>query len=574
MTWTDGNRSRAEIGRTLSQLLSNLNAGLESDRAGKWYRTAFECTQAQLLERFQCLLKTTPSFSGQPGAARKVGVPAADSIADDPPTTSATATAASESLRLAQRFAENHDSEETCGGFPPRESTLFGSTDVDTADGLLDGDDGSFHRVKSNSATGARPDDASSITRSSYSKTLDEFLLRRVLDVSRDLFGAFVPRDGSFVTHAVCKRFWGSVDTILRSYGRAEDALDHWHNNHTDTPCPKPVKRGRPFDDPCVVLLRREGGTGTPTARPDRIQHEIVAGAEAFCGEAEAILDQTEGLHKLVASVTASDDPIDAYSRRPHLPSSLVTAFEGILGLFVLKAKELSWMNRFAAESGSLYSGDAERRLDRLKEAGGLTSRRVREHLIRAKEDIIMLGTTKGDSERIIIAPVGPEFLAACLISSLQNSVPAPGAGGKLDLVAHYRNRTSRLWFDASRKPKRGAFVAIHALEEELEALRVVVASQQHLLRSYQRLLSPLSFGPRTTDRLYYKERKASFNLENKCIRGQQRRLAERDKALSILQRKARTLRDETKQRIEILDEGHGKAIRVFTIVTLFFLPL
>ncbi|KAK2035640.1 hypothetical protein LX32DRAFT_577072, partial [Colletotrichum zoysiae] len=321
-------------------------------------------------------------------------------------------------------------------------------------------------------------------------------------------------------------------------------------------------------------LLCRENGTETPTTRPDRIQHEIVSSAEAFCGEVEAILDQTEELHKLVSSVTASDDPISAYNCRPHLPTSLVAAFEGILGWFVLKAKELSWMNRFAAESGSLYSGNAERRLHRLKEAGGLTSRRVREHLVRAKEDIIMLGTTRGDSERIIIAPIGPEFLAACLMSSLQNSVPAPGAERKLDLVAHYRSRTSRLWFDTNRKPERRAFVAIHALEEELEALRVVVASQQHLLRSYQRLLSPLSFGSRTTDRLYYKERKASFNLENKCIRRQQRRLAERDKALAILQRKARTLRDETKQRIEILDEGHGKAIRVFTIVTLFFLPL
>ncbi|KAK1593483.1 uncharacterized protein LY79DRAFT_514311, partial [Colletotrichum navitas] len=321
-------------------------------------------------------------------------------------------------------------------------------------------------------------------------------------------------------------------------------------------------------------LLCRANGTETPTTRPDGTQHEIVSSAEVFCGEVQAIIDQTEELHKLVSSVAASDDPINAYSCRPHLPSSLVNAFEGILGLFVLKAKELSWMNRFAAKRGSSYSRNAERRLNRLKDACESTSRHVREHLVRAREDIIMLGTTKRDSERIIIAPIGPEFLAACLISSLQNNVPVPGTERKLDLVAHYRNHTSRLWFETNRKPKRGAFVAIHALEEELEALRVVVASQQHLLKSYQRLLSPLSFRSRTTDRLYYKDRKASFDLENKCIRRQQRRLAERDKALAILQRKARTLRDETKQRIEILDEGHGKAIRVFTIVTLFFLPL
>lgn len=39
------------------------------------------------------------------------------------------------------------------------------------------------------------------------------------------------------------------------------------------------------------------------------------------------------------------------------------------------------------------------------------------------------------------------------------------------------------------------------------------------------------------------------------------------------LQDKCAALKEEVKQAIEIL-EGHGKVIRVFTIVTLFFLPL
>ncbi|TQN64374.1 hypothetical protein CSHISOI_11048 [Colletotrichum shisoi] len=300
--------------------------------------------------------------------------------------------------------------------------------------------------------------------------------------------------------------------------------------------------------------METEDGRRSPT------RNSVVSSAEVFYAKVKAIVDQTEELHKLVTSAAAPDDPYNnPNDPRPHLPSSLVNAFEGLISMYVLKAKELSWMNRFAAKIASSYSQNAERRLDRLREAGHLASGRVREHLIRAKEDIIMLGTTKGDWERIIIAPIGPEFLAASLISSLQNVVPVLGTEKKLDLVNHYRSQTARLWFT-----------------EDLEALRTVVASQQHLLRSYQKLYSPLSFRARTTDRLYCKERKASFRLENRCIRRQQRRLAERDKALSILQLRARTLRDETqtKQRIRILEEGHGKAIRVFTIVTLFFLPL
>ena len=43
---------------------------------------------------------------------------------------------------------------------------------------------------------------------------------------------------------------------------------------------------------------------------------------------------------------------------------------------------------------------------------------------------------------------------------------------------------------------------------------------------------------------------------------------------LDKLKRSAEELQDRVKQMIEITDEDHGKAIRVFTIVTLVFLPM
>ncbi|CCF45831.1 hypothetical protein CH063_03710 [Colletotrichum higginsianum] len=463
-------------------------------------------------------------------------------------------------------------------GVEPRASHLFGSTDVEsTDDGLLNGGGESTDPLEGrSSAGGTRRQSYDSISLNNPTTVLDRMLLGQITEISRAAFGAFLPSEGGFVAHAVCKRFWGSVDSILETYESARDALDHWHDSHAQTPCSWPTRPDRPFDDPCFAWICRTKGPGTEPedGRRSPMRNSVVSSAEVFYAKVKAIVDQTEELHKLVTSAAAPDDPYNPDDPRPHLPSSLVNAFEGLISMYVLKAKELSWMNRFTAKIASSYSQNAERRLDRLREAGDFTSGRVREHLIRAKEDIIMLGTTKGDSERIIIAPIGPEFLAASLISSLQNIVPVLGTEKKLDLINHYRSQTARLWFSTNRRPNRKAFVEIHALEEELEALRTVVASQQYLLRSYQKLYSPLSFRTRTTDRLYYKERKASFRLENRCIRRQQRRLAERDKALSILQLRARTLRDETKQRIEILDEGHGKAIRVFTIVTLFFLPL
>lgn len=40
------------------------------------------------------------------------------------------------------------------------------------------------------------------------------------------------------------------------------------------------------------------------------------------------------------------------------------------------------------------------------------------------------------------------------------------------------------------------------------------------------------------------------------------------------LQKSASALRERVRQLIEITDEDHGKAIRVFTIVTVLFLPM
>jgi hypothetical protein len=40
------------------------------------------------------------------------------------------------------------------------------------------------------------------------------------------------------------------------------------------------------------------------------------------------------------------------------------------------------------------------------------------------------------------------------------------------------------------------------------------------------------------------------------------------------LRRSASALRERVRQLIEITDEDHGKAIRVFTIVTVLFLPM
>ncbi|KAK1464805.1 hypothetical protein CMEL01_12160 [Colletotrichum melonis] len=619
LTWDDDKRSQSEIEKTLTQLLGNLNATIESDRMGKWYKASFECTKGELTQRLASMLQLSPP---KPTGEATEGVAQTNSRPDVNPGSNSVVDADLQEPDLETSI----EHEGSTGSLVAPASTLFGSTENEEneLDPKVEPNTQFRHPIHNSSSKDLRS--GNDLWKLMDSKEDHEsFLLSSIFSVSQSMLSAFLPDEGRLVHHPVCKRYWGSVDAILRGlqwsidemkgtdqlfwfitrpttpfppgesasvsgsralgdcdecdkvkrYLSPEEALDHWHKVHMRTPCLHQARKDRVFDDPCFVWIRRHTVEESRTVRSKEApRNEVVSCLELFHEELLDMVDRTEELHKLVMSVTSLGDSVNCHDSRPHLPNSLVEAFERIVGLFVLKAKEISWMNRLTVTPDSLYGRHADRRLMDLKRNAAAISERVRNHLDRAKEDIILLGTSRGDMDRIIIAPIGPEFLAVALISNLQNNISKRGTNEKVDLISHYRNHTAKLRFNTNRKPKRQAFVEIHALEEELEALQMVVASQQGLLRAYQRLFSPLNFKYPTTDWIYYKERKSLFRLESKCVRRQQRRLAERDRALGVLRKKVRVLRDETKQRIEILDEGHGKAIRVFTIVTLFFLPL
>ncbi|KAK0379059.1 hypothetical protein CLIM01_03558 [Colletotrichum limetticola] len=513
LTWDDDKRSQSEIEKTLTQLLGNLNATIESDRMGKWYKASFECTKGELTQRLASMLQLSPP---KPTGEATEGVAQTNSRPDVNPGSNSVVDADLQEPDLETSI----EHEGSTGSLVAPASTLFGSTENEEneLDPKVEPNTQFRHPIHNSSSEDLRS--GNDLWKLMDSKEDHEsFLLSSIFSVSQSMLSAFLPDEGRLVHHPV-------------------------------------------FEESRTVRSK------------EAPRNEVVSCLELFHEELLDMVDRTEELHKLVMSVTSLGDSVNCHDSRPHLPNSLVEAFERIVGLFVLKAKEISWMNRLTVTPDSLYGRHADRRLMDLKRNAAAISERVRNHLDRAKEDIILLGTSRGDMDRIIIAPIGPEFLAVALISNLQNNISKRGTNEKVDLISHYRNHTAKLRFNTNRKPKRQAFVEIHALEEELEALQMVVASQQGLLRAYQRLFSPLNFKYPTTDWIYYKERKSLFRLESKCVRRQQRRLAERDRALGVLRKKVRVLRDETKQRIEILDEGHGKAIRVFTIVTLFFLPL
>ena len=64
------------------------------------------------------------------------------------------------------------------------------------------------------------------------------------------------------------------------------------------------------------------------------------------------------------------------------------------------------------------------------------------------------------------------------------------------------------------------------------------------------------------------------FPPESECLSNALKTLQSQEIELKALESRTLYLREQLKQSVEILEEDHGKAILVFTMITTIFLPL
>jgi hypothetical protein len=105
-------------------------------------------------------------------------------------------------------------------------------------------------------------------------------------------------------------------------------------------------------------------------------------------------------------------------------------------------------------------------------------------------------------------------------------------------------------------------------LQEELSVVQLVNSWQQNTFDSLLKVLDPLSFDLPTPDRVIM------FPPESECLKEGLRTLQSKATELKALENRTQYLREQLKQSVEILEEDHGKAILVFTMITTIFLPL
>ncbi|KAI1106049.1 hypothetical protein F4804DRAFT_82626 [Jackrogersella minutella] len=438
----------------------------------------------------------------------------------------------------------------------------------------------------------------------------EEIAMKSLLDLSQELLGTFLPKEGSASFSRVCKRFWGSLDEIFRQiiwslvngpdqrqwvihnftpnstlskalpraptnkktfsdckdcnggkmYASHIEAIDHLHSEHMS--CLNHGKNKQPYDDPCFVWLRRSDDSQTNESHNEIITNTV----NQFIKSLKNVKDLAMELHYLVATTSGlGSDSED----RPFLPSNVFYAFQEILFMYLLTSKQLSYINRLDTLHSKIQKrqdGSHWRKIRSFESGAQAAFAKACELLENSKGDIILSGITTRSPDTLGIESVGPQFLVAALAINLQNRPLLPDTD--TDAVQIYHEYTSKLRYQAYRRPRRRVFLDIHRLQEDLEALYNVVASQLVVLDNYKRLLSPASY--RVTD----SSRQGLYRIESRYVDSQMDRLRYQSEAIHVQRERTRLLKEQVKQTIEILEENHGKAIRVFTIVTVFFLPL
>lgn len=302
-------------------------------------------------------------------------------------------------------------------------------------------------------------------------------------------------------------------------------------------------------------------------------------------------------------------------SEKPALPVSLLRAFESIMAMFAIQARVVVLTGRTSDSNADRQVW--RRRARQAKEECVDTWSKALKHLERSREDLI-LNIVAEDDKTVRLGAVGPEYILSMALTNLHqglfrvghgsSSVPQSLAGsldeqGRLatrrgvvmwtndepdgkgkgskgqdeefissvtvvDLLTLYAEHARALEFSASEDPQRRVFLAIRALEDELDTIDSIFYMQWLTLENLYRVIEPSSF--RVPDR----ERWLRFTVEKEMLTDHEgEKVAEGDELKSMLDWAA-DLRERVIESIEVLDESHNKAIRVFTLVTLFFLPL
>lgn len=355
-------------------------------------------------------------------------------------------------------------------------------------------------------------------------------------------------------------------------YASDKIALDHIHAVHGSCG----VNSERPHEDPCYVWLHQVTVGPRPTTSDQDPTNEAMNMVEDFLALLSQVFQVLTDLRNLASRKRKGPSAGEGFSQ-PLLPPSIIRAFQHLMEMFILRSHALSLKNKMITLSDSSspsvnYSSDA-RRVSELLRWEKMAYDNVRGHINTARQKVILADDSSTKMTTLGIEQVVIQFLMCVFIGNVQNRSPTVklppqsmhSHGTCLDLYQAY---IARLRFQCYHRPQRRVFLDIYSFEEELMALQSLLSAQRKLLETYNLLMSSVATG------FMPAYPPASWVLGNTEFIRQVSQVEQQGAELKMLQDKCSALKEQVKQAIEVIEENHGKAIRVFTIVTLFFLPL
>jgi hypothetical protein len=308
------------------------------------------------------------------------------------------------------------------------------------------------------------------------------------------------------------KPYTGCTDCCspATKYLSAEGALQHLHTVHFECPLGESATgrtNNRPHDDPCYAYIKSLADTHSNEPDIEKIAKEFIDHLSDFSGS----LSQIQWL-------VATNSPDNAQRRRPgpnlhqrpneaapqpQLPRSLVYAFDELVAYYVLQAKRLSLQNREVGLNMRNPVRESWQAQKRIETQSFRCHGRVLHYLQQARRDVILswgggdtdtaLGVQTFDTTSFVRALTLSALHTSFLVPLAQKAATAARVGSKWapanpqhpawDVVGIYSEYSKQLHLQAARRPRRRLFLEIHALEDELEALKGLLNRNMECIR-------------------------------------------------------------------------------------------
>ncbi|KAJ5777604.1 hypothetical protein N7520_000850 [Penicillium odoratum] len=180
-----------------------------------------------------------------------------------------------------------------------------------------------------------------------------------------------------------------------------------------------------------------------------------------------------------------------------------------------------------------------------------------------AMKDIVLMTFTNEESGVVTYQAVSPSLVITLLLGDIRYS-----NHGNLHLIGIYEKYIQFLQFKAGDYPSRRLMQEIYTFREELLMVEKVAEEQRQILNDYRSVLRPSTFRITTESRI------SSFELENRRLSKLLDRIDEDCELIQTLLNRLESIATQTRNGVEVRQEDQGKAILVFTIVTVIFMPL